>query len=462
LSLGLGMMPKAAHAQEGAPQAVDATQQLFLPALTDNSCSGLRDTASVFGIQKYGDTSRGQPNFPYLQGTSATWLRLTLYKSQVVINPDEPFNYNFRQADKIFAAARDACVNVIATIEWKPFWNDGFQILPFGATKHAEFAQMMKAIVERYDGDGIDDEPTGIVVNYFEMYNEPDFDIRWGNRGADYAAMLKATYPAIKEANPDAKIVIGGLAYDGFTDKKGRFVRSFLEDVLKAGGGAYFYIMNIHYYPSFRADWTDTKSTGLPEKLVFLRALLAKYNHQKDFFITETSWVSNSLDGIPSSEDQQGRFLVQLFTQAVALNIDSMTWWLLQDSVTNGELDPRQSGLITGLPPIRPKQAYYVYRNAVKWLGNAAYVGVGSQVTASNDLEAYLFRNRLTDKRFYVAWLNPIATNTTQPFSFPANKATVYNKDGNAISTHTDAGDGKSDGKISVPVGGSPVYILIN
>ena len=37
----------------------------------------------------------------------------------------------------------------------------------------------------------------------------------WGNDGDKYAAMLKAVYPAIKAANPNAKVVLGGIAYEG-------------------------------------------------------------------------------------------------------------------------------------------------------------------------------------------------------------------------------------------------------
>ena len=79
---------------------------------------------------------------------------------------------------------------------------------------------------------------------------------------------------AIKDANPNAQVLLGGLAYDWFTDdpeNPGPFVRSFLDDVLKNDGGQYFDIMNIHAYPAFAKEWTDTGGPGLREKVEFVR-----------------------------------------------------------------------------------------------------------------------------------------------------------------------------------------------
>ena len=58
----------------------------------------------------------------------------------------------------------------------------------------------------RYDGDGIDDMP-GLrePIKYWQVDNEPPHGLR------DYAGFLKITYRAIKEADPEAKVIIGGV-----------------------------------------------------------------------------------------------------------------------------------------------------------------------------------------------------------------------------------------------------------
>jgi hypothetical protein len=465
VALLLALLPQAVRAQSEEPAADHAARKLYLPVVADDACSATRSPDSHFGIQLYGDTRRSSDLFPYLQGTNSHWMRVSVgWEQAVTVIQEDPLVYNWSNADRYLAAARDACVNVIVTIDWKIGWNSSFANAPFTPKRHAEFARFMQAIVERYDGDGIDDNPRGIVVRHWELYNEPDFDVRWGNRPADYAAMLKAAYPAIKAASSEAKVLFGGIAYDGFTDKRnGRFVRSFFDEVLKAGGGPYFDIMNFHYYPGFRRDWTTTNSTGLPEKLAAIRALLTKHNLNKPVVVTETSWPSNSLDGSPSSQEDQSRYLVQLFAQGLANDIQVMIWWLLQDSVnSDGTLAERQSGLITATDPVTPKRSYNVFRAANTWLGHARYVATASAVTPSNNLEAYQFRSTINGERFFVAWLNPVTTTTTQPFQIAAARATVFNKEGVQISTHTDAGDGAADGKVTVQVGGSPVYIFID
>ena len=67
-----------------------------------------------------------------------------------------------------------------------------------------------------------------------------------GKSGAKYAEMLQAIYPAVKAANPNAQVLMGGIAFDYFEDQGGTFVRSFINEVLQAGGGDYFDIMNFH------------------------------------------------------------------------------------------------------------------------------------------------------------------------------------------------------------------------
>ena len=86
-------------------------------------------------------------------------------------------------------------------------------------------------------------------VVYWELWNEMDefwtdlFGTRentpeYVDRGKYYAEMLKVVYPVIKEANPAAAVVAGGLAH--WSD--------FPRGIYEGGGKDYFDIMNIHTY----------------------------------------------------------------------------------------------------------------------------------------------------------------------------------------------------------------------
>src|SRR5690606_22326628 len=143
----------------------------------------------------------------------------------------------------------------------------------------------------------IDDAPGSTVVTYFEFYNEPERfcggTISWGADGDKYAAMLTAVYPVGKAANPNGPVVFGGIDYDWFSSvdkttrtcntngvaewpvRGGGFAIEFLDDVLAAGGGDYFDVMNFHFYELFKQNWVRFSgshhlSIGLYEKTRYI------------------------------------------------------------------------------------------------------------------------------------------------------------------------------------------------
>jgi hypothetical protein len=54
-------------------------------------------------------------------------------------------------------------------------------------------------------------EHAGDAIDHWEILNEPDGDWAWDGTAEEYARILSASYDAIKESDPDATIVLGGL-----------------------------------------------------------------------------------------------------------------------------------------------------------------------------------------------------------------------------------------------------------
>ncbi|MCL5406978.1 MAG: glycoside hydrolase family 44 protein [Patescibacteria group bacterium] len=83
-----------------------------------------------------------------------------------------------------------------------------------------KYQAWVKAVVERYDGDGISDMPgLKIPIKYYEVMNEPDLGDTPDNRldfykedATAYSQLLIKTSTAIRQADPDAKILIAGAA----------------------------------------------------------------------------------------------------------------------------------------------------------------------------------------------------------------------------------------------------------
>ncbi|MEZ4515807.1 MAG: hypothetical protein R3C44_02845 [Chloroflexota bacterium] len=323
--------------------------------------------------------------------------------------------------------------------------------------------EFVGATVERYDGDGYQDAPGSPIVEQWEFYNEPDrefntYDGRWGNNGAEYAEMLKLVYPVVKASNPDAKVVFGGLAYDFFTDQNGPFVRSFLTDVLAAGGGNYFDIFNFHTYPAFAMNWLPSNAVrgpGLLQKAEYLRAELADAGIEKPMIVTEAGWHSNDAPNVPGSPTIQASYVIQLFTQSYAADLDYMIWWMLYDP-GDGSL---YNGLVNWDPPTR-KLSFYVYQNMVSTMKDATFV----RPLTANELEdvaeeAYLFNRDNRD--FYIAWANPVDTEKQFPLRVPANNVTVMDMLGQVTDTINDQDDGSQDGYVTVTLMNTPVYIEV-
>ncbi len=142
------------------------------------------------------------------------------------------------------------------------------------------YGRCVSALVERYDGDGKDDMP-GLTypIKYWKAGNEPSlqegFDTFFVGSSEDYLEVLKTTYQAVKEADPEAKVLHAGMA--GPCDDK----VSFWEPVYK-NGSDYFDIANIH-----SIELPDAVSV-VPE---FVK-LLSEYNINKPIWVTEVQHSS--------------------------------------------------------------------------------------------------------------------------------------------------------------------------
>lgn len=82
------------------------------------------------------------------------------------------------------------------------------------------YVNWVQKVVERYDGDGQDDmKDLKIPIKYWEVMNEPDLPVMadgrlvfWLDSPEQYAKLLIETSKIIKQADPDAKVLIAGAA----------------------------------------------------------------------------------------------------------------------------------------------------------------------------------------------------------------------------------------------------------
>jgi hypothetical protein len=171
----------------------------------------------------------------------------------------------------------------------------------------AAYQQFITMLVERYDGDGVDDMPGLVVpITYWEVSNEPSMQKDWlvffVGSAAEYVDILIATYQSIKTADSDAMVLHGGMA--GVMDDH----IMFWTDVFSLDGMNSFDIANIHSINS------DSEAVNAPE----FKAFLDQQGIDKPFWITEVELGSMDPEKESSGELDMSDALITNFVQAFA------------------------------------------------------------------------------------------------------------------------------------------------
>jgi hypothetical protein len=124
----------------------------------------------------------------------------------------------------------------------------------------------------------------GPRLPYWEVWNEPNLEKFWGRPPdpGDYVRLLKASYAAVKEANPQAVVLSGGFAYGG---QGPEFVRRCYDVGMKDS----FDVMNIHLYCWGKKNVDPAKF--LAQKMAEARQTMSDYSDAgKPIWVTETGW----------------------------------------------------------------------------------------------------------------------------------------------------------------------------
>ncbi|MCP4421011.1 MAG: glycoside hydrolase family 5 protein [Chloroflexi bacterium] len=438
-----------------------ADTYVYLPVIQNNFDAALG--TPIFGVQTYNNTRTTNKYYDALINSNASWVRTNVSWAKVELTNSSPDNYNWTSADNSLAISINPDINVIVTIDDNPGWAATSSGGVINLVGFAEFASFVGALAERYDGDGVDDAPGSPIVTYWELYNEPDAGSAtshqgWGDDPDLYAAMLQAVYPAVKNANPKAQIVLGGIAYDFFYDQNGPFNPDFLDGVLQFGGD-YFDVMNFHAYPVFSKNWTSYDGPGLLQKTEAVRSKLATHGYgNRPIIITESGWHSNdtSANNLPASPAIQSQYVIKLFTQSLAADIDVMIWWML--------FDPGggywENGLVTNDNPPIIKPAFVTYQTVVEELSAAHFKRAWTPTeTGSVNVEVFEFEDNVHQRMVYVAWVDPVDTAQTATITLNGQQATVVKvNETSVVRTPITSGSGN----LTITVTSQPIIIEVN
>ena len=268
-----------------------------------------------------------------------------------------------------------AGLKTILVVRRTPDWAQkvpGYYCGPVSEDALDDLARFMASAVARYK-----DPP--YAVKYWELWNEPDVDPQlalpnwpfgcWGDQegqyygGGYYAKMLKVVYPAIKAADPEAQVLIGGLLLerDPAEDTRPHPPGLFLEGILRAGGGDYFDAVSFHGYVHYDGqvrEWEKLGGTWLGRggavagKANFLRELLARYGlRSHSCSVRRASCAQDALRRRPADFlAAQAAYLPRVYAQSLALDLVATLWYTLDWPGSRGGQAPgRRTAAKAGL-----------------------------------------------------------------------------------------------------------------
>jgi len=257
----------------------------------------------------------------------ATWLRPNFgYFVWGVMQKEKNTPIDFSETDKVVMQAQKRGLNLLITIfpfaDWdqkvygnkcKVSDNDvmlskskgNFKIpgLPYyrcNPNNWDVYEKWLTALVERYDGDGIDDMK-GLLspILYYEIGNEPDLTkdpksdfgmVFYLDAPENYAKLLQKSYAAIKAANSNTKVLIAAPA--GVQKEAIEYWKRVLATPKI---GDFFDIANVHCLSGPNQDKNEQASLSANDlDVTAYKNLLASYKIEKPIWVTEAENIQGN------------------------------------------------------------------------------------------------------------------------------------------------------------------------
>ncbi len=401
-------------------------------------------------------------DLPWVQQAGFTSIRTHIYWREIEPANTTPDAFDWAGYDQRLRDYRahglEPLVSIVGYPAWATRYACGGGLL---AGMAPEWRQFVRALAERYSAPPYD-------VHIWEIGNEVDGETEvdpeedsqrppqaggneptwpfggcWGDIAPQYVDFLRIAYQEIKAVDPDAIVMLGGLAYTEFDHW---FIQDFFDNFLAAGGGAYTDVIGFHWFKGFQV-WPTAV-----DKARELRNIMAKYDVDKPMWLTETYMPDQVQDEDTRAERYE--FITQELPRTLGSGEIERVYWYSFSDWPEGWSDIDR-GLVTR--DHQPKPGLKVFEIMAEFVA-----GIPSRAHLAG-VEAYHLRRPDTGDETWVLWSTDGETHTT---TLPAPGTTVtagriQMGDSYATTRLVQVDITHNAEQVTIPVGQDAVFVRI-
>lgn len=287
-----------------------------------------------------------------LRDIGSQWVRLSVTWADSEPSPGRYNTRVLRLYDRAVSRARQADQRILIVIYSAPRWASGSSNTARPPRRASDFAAFARFLAKRYADEGVD---------AYEIWNEPNFARFWDPKPSAraYARLLKAAYPAVKQGDPNARVVFGGLSLNDY---------AFLKKAYAAGIKGSFDVMAVHPFSCSDGPGTVTRDNrGRIEPGSFLgyrevrRSMVARRDY-KPIWFTEFGWSTTSQQcGV--NEQTQAEYLADaLSTLSRDRYVQVAFWYNLRNNFFDRDADTYEARFGLVRSNFARKPAYSAFR----------------------------------------------------------------------------------------------------
>ncbi len=300
-------------------------------------------------------------------------------------------------------AVEEYGITLVPYVCYTPSWNSTGDTTNFWnhtPKDYEAFGGFMTALVSRYKK----------WIKTWELWNEPDIDAYWSGSSADLAKLTKIGAEAVRKADPEAKVVLAGLAHNT------KFLRALFRD---HGISPYVDVVNCH---SYFETWSAEPLETVLDYVNTIADIIAQYGNgqslwmaevgystfrRPDGFVSDSYWSTYDYEHTPSYQAvAMWRTLTMLLsTEKMA----AVTWYEIKDLPPTenviGDVNNRNLGV--AYVDFKPKPAETALTFFSTFFGNKATC-IDREVTVKRPLgsDSQVHAFRMEDgSTAVVAWL---------------------------------------------------------